>query len=262
LLSQLDGSIFAEYVQDSDIVVVPEDDLSPLKFVAKLPNRKVVFVQNHIVGVSSGILQLAPSELDRYTHFLACSHLAGISVGGYLPNASISIVPAFADERVFRQDADKEFTIACTPRKREIECTIIQQLFERLYRGNVPWKWSHLRGASEAVVAATFEKSSVFLSLSRFEAAGVTTLEAMACGCIVAGFTGAGTLEYATPANGFWAADDDCESATRALLAAAETVERGGAVYALRREAARRTASEWSFERSSKALVEYWSGWA
>ena len=169
------------------------------------------------------------------------------------------VVPAFVDERVFRPNSTKEFMICCTPRKREAEFRVIRQLFDRLYSGIVGWQWSPLHGAAEAVVAETFERSAVFLSLSRFESAGVTTLEAMANGCIVAGFTGVGTEEYSNPANGFWASDDDCDGAARALLAAAEVVERGGAVYDLRRQAAQNTASEWSFERSTKALIEYWS---
>jgi len=32
----------------------------------------------------------------------------------------------------------------------------------------------------------------------------------MACGCVVAGFTGFGAREFATTQNGFWAEEDDC----------------------------------------------------
>ena len=78
LLSALDKSIFAAHVQESDIVVVPEDQVEPLRYVSQMPNEKVVFIQNHIVGVSSGILRLEASELERFDHFIACSHMAAI----------------------------------------------------------------------------------------------------------------------------------------------------------------------------------------
>ena len=53
-------------------------------------------------------------------------------------------------------------------------------------------------------MARVFGESALFLSLSRFESLGLTTLEALASGCIVAGFTGFGGRDYATACNGWW----------------------------------------------------------
>ena len=73
---------------------------------------------------------------------------------------------------------------------------------------------------ARALRAAAMGEAGVFLSLGRLESLGLTPLEAMACGCIVAGFTGIGGQEYASPANGFWAAEDDFPSCIKQLRAA------------------------------------------
>jgi glycosyltransferase involved in cell wall biosynthesis len=57
---------------------------------------------------------------------------------------------------------------------------------------------------SRPQVAQTLAESQVFVSLSKDEGLGLPPLEAMAAGCLVAGFTGGGGQEFATPANGLW----------------------------------------------------------
>ena len=70
------------------------------------------------------------------------------------------------------------------------------------------------------------------------ESVGLTTLEAMASGCVCAGFTGIGGRQYATPDNGFWVDDDDCMAAADALAQAISLVREGGAPLRIQRMAA------------------------
>ena len=61
----------------------------------------------------------------------------------------------------------------------------------------------------EAQVARLLGESEILLSLSQRESLGLVPLEAMSCGCLVAGFHGQGGLEYTSLGNGFWFGSDD-----------------------------------------------------
>lgn len=80
----------------------------------------------------------------------------------------------------------------------------------------------------------------------------------MACGCVVAGFTGIGGKEFASPANGFWVDEDDCEAAADALAQAVELVRNGGAPLQRYAEAAQDTVRVWSRETFRMRLEEVW----
>ncbi len=86
----------------------------------------------------------------------------------------------------------------------------------------------------------------------------MTTLEAMAAGCVCAGFTGVGGDEYATPDNGFWVPNEDCEAAADALALAADLSQTGGAPLRLMLEAGHETARQWSYAAFRVALEEVW----
>jgi glycosyltransferase involved in cell wall biosynthesis len=86
----------------------------------------------------------------------------------------------------------------------------------------------------------------------------MTTLEAMAAGALCAGFTGIGGLEYATPENGFWVAEDDCEAAADALAEACAIATSGGPELARRLEAGYETARQWSYAAFLRQLEETW----
>ena len=100
--------------------------------------------------------------------------------------------------------AGKRQQIAFMPRKRPHEAKQLQQWFAALCPqwGHVPWV--EVDGMSRPQVAQTLAESLVFVSLSKDEGLGLPPLEAMAAGCLVAGFTGGGGQEYATPDNGAW----------------------------------------------------------
>lgn len=167
-------------------------------------------------------------------------------------------VPCFADERVFRPGAAKAPAVACAPRKRPLEAQAIQAMFRRFHPRHAAIGWSALEEASEATVAEVFARSALFLSLSRLESVGMTPLEAMASGCVCAGFTGIGGRDFATPENGFWVPEDDCEAAADALAEAADVVRAAGPELARRIEAGRATADLWSYARFRTALEAAW----
>lgn len=240
-----------------DVLVLPEDSAEAMRRCADLPNRKVIFCQNPYALGAHGLASLPPEIAQHYRTFMACSVGVADFIARYFPYETISVVPAFADERVFAP-AEKAKVIACTPRKRPTELKVIQLIFSRIHPGAADWAWEVLETATEAEVAAAMGRASVFLSLARLEAFSITTLEAMASGCLIAGFTGIGPREYTNPTNGLWVDEDDCEAAAHALSRAAAMAEAGGGAAALMRHAARTTGARWSHAHFTQALATFW----
>lgn len=240
-----------------DILVFPEDAGELMAASVVLPNRKVVFCQNPYAAAAQGVARLSPEARAHYRSFMACSPGVALWLSRYLDHDLIGTVPAFADERVFVPTA-KQPVIAAIPRKRPVELHAIQHMFGRLYTGGTDWRWDVIEARSEAQTAAALGRASVFLSLARLEGMSMTILEAMACDCLVAGFTGLGPREYTTSMNGLWVEEDDCEAAAMALVRAVALAEQAGAASHLIRHAARTTAAHWSHAQCVEALELFW----
>jgi glycosyltransferase involved in cell wall biosynthesis len=117
------------------------------------------------------------------------------------------------------------------PRKRAIEAVYIRDMFRFTYPHYRHWEWREISNVGEAEAARMMGEARVFLSLSRLEGLGLTPLEAMASGCVVAGFTGIGGREYATPDNGFWVNENDFPACNTALAQAVEQSLASGEAY-------------------------------
>jgi len=145
------------------------------------------------------------------------------------------------------------------PRKRPNEFRAIADLFRAAYPQHRSLNWLFLHQASEAQVAKVMGQSAVFLSLARLEAHGMTTLEAMASGCIVAGFTGvASGTDTATARNGFWAAEDDLGGCVDQLARAVQLAIDKDAAFEAMVEEGRRTAYEYRREEAARRLLDFW----
>lgn len=238
------------------ILVLPEDDAAGLVALAKTPNRKVIFCQNpYMAAAVFGHAQ--PSVAARYRVFMACSPGVGLWIARNFDHDAVGIVPGFADEAIFAPTA-KERRIAVFPRKRPMEFRVIQTLFVRRHSGADGWQWDIIRNRTERETAAALARASVSLSLARLEGMSLTVLEAMASGCLMAGFTGIGPREYVTDANGLWADEDDCEAAADALVRVCKLAEEDGAGQHLMRHAALATARQWNRGVFASALDQFW----
>jgi hypothetical protein len=245
-----------------DILVVPSDAPNAITTIAALPQRSLIFCQNQFSFAAIGFEAVDRYPPDRPPTFIA----VGPSVAGLLrrayPRAAVEIVPCFADERVFRPEAnrggERRPGVVHVPHKRRGEARTIRSLLAKLHPAHADLPWTALENTPEPEVARAFAGSSLFLSLSRFEAIGMTPLEAMACGCICAGFTGIGGRDYATPENGFWVAEDDCIAAADALAQAADLALAGGPALARHLDAGFATAARWSYAAFRPVLEDFW----
>ena len=245
---------YGEPLREDDIVVVPEDGPTALQAVFASPAaRVVVLCQNPYLAVG---MDFVAQRLDRTAALLTVGPAHAALMRRLLPAGRVEMIRCFADERVFRPKPKAPVGVY-VPRKRQVEASAIRR-FHRLLRPDQTMGWVRAERASERQMAEAFGRASLYLSLSRLESVGMTTLEAMASGCVCAGFTGVGGAQYATAENGFWAPEDDCVAAAEALAQAIDLVRTGGPRLAAMREAAQTTARDWSYAVFRRELEDVW----
>lgn len=241
-----------------DILVLPNDAPNAMAAVAGMAQRSVIFCQNQFSFACFAEQGADAFPADRFPTVITVGATISKTVRRMYPAARIELIPCFADERVFRPGPDRQHAVAASPRKRMMEVKAIEVFLRKFHPRHTALPWRQLINVPEAEVARTFASSTLMLSLSRHESVGMTPLEAMACGCVVAGFTGIGGRDFATAENGFWVPEDDCEAAADALAQAADLVLTGGAHLRRVLEAGRATADAWSYGRFVRDLEEVW----
>jgi hypothetical protein len=247
----------SELVPGTDLLVFPENHAGFLKQFVDWTNRKVIFCQNQFM-VFRGLDGRA-DYADFGVHDLICP---GQQVAAFcrrrFPKQTIHLIPYPLDTQLFQPQQPKRLQIAYAPRKRPLEAAFLGDLFRAENPSLASIPWVALAKMSEKEVAHVLGESALYLSLARFEALPLSMLEALSSGCVVAGFTGFGGRDYATSANGFWAAEDDCLDAADQLTRAARLVVEGGDRYQHLVEDARRSAAVYSRERFLRHLIDCW----
>lgn len=228
--------------------------------------RQVLIVQNHnYVGESL-------EEGQRYAD-LGIERVAGVSetIARALIERRAADAVSVVPPPIERWGGDGEETagepalaISVMPRKLPKTFEAIRRGFRRRHPALSHIPFAILEDASHRTVLRHLARSSVFLSLQNREGFGLPALEAMAAGCLVAGF--AGGAEYASPDNGFWVADGDVEAAIDALARAviaslgAGANETGRAEAAAVRAAASATLNRYGEARTRDALLAFIRG--
>ena len=239
-----------------DVLVFPDTLNGPLMQLAQAESaaRKIMFCQNQYY---MALNPLAPESLVQlgFSAFLCSS----VSVRNFLASvfhvSDAPLIPCHVDPGIFFP-REKSAQIACVPRKMPREARLLRAIFQAKYPQHLALLWKVIEDTTECEMAGILGRSSIFLSLSFFESLGLVPLEAMASGCIVAGFDGYGGREYATPANGCWFAPDHLEELADALAAIADGLERGDPAIAAMRKTGADTAARYSKERTREALRE------
>lgn len=247
-------SVFQRDAQQ--VFVFPEDQPQPLAAFKDWPQVKAVYCQNHFYSA------LGVKEGDYASYGVSHIFCSSRTILDYArlrhPTLKAHLVPYGIDASLFKP-APKQNRIAYMPRKRAIEATYIRDMFRFAYPGLNNWEWQELSNMSETDVAKAMSEAKVFLSLSRLEGFGLTPLEAMAAGCVVAGFTGIGGREYATPANGFWAEEDDFPAVIAQVKKAVELAGGEGPAKATYFKECQKTLAAYTPEVFRAAVKEAWA---
>lgn len=237
-----------------DLLVLPEDQPWFLERARHYDPPVTVFVQNPFF-MAVGLPPTAAGYGDFGVARLMCaSRFIDDWCRETMADLPTMVVPCPVDPALFHP-RPKRRRILALPGKRPLLARTIRWLFHRRYPDLAGrWEWVEMQGRGEAEVAAAFGTAEVFLSLSLMEGLGLTPLEAMASDCVVAGFTGQGGQEYATPDNGFWSDDESGREVVDALARAVACVEEGGAALAERLAAGRRTVAAFTPAATAEAL--------
>lgn len=119
------------------------------------------------------------------------------------PTIKKTLIRNVVDPRVFRQRSKKaEKIISFVPSRRHDELHQILHILQapggQIAKGD--WKLRELSGLSEEDMGDALRESAIFMSLSDRDGFGLPPAEAMATGCFVIGYPGAGGNEFFDPA--------------------------------------------------------------
>jgi glycosyltransferase involved in cell wall biosynthesis len=224
-------------LEPEDIVVLPEGWRKPLRHFATLPCRKVLHCQNphYVFAGVDAVSDYLALGIERA---IVCSDYTARYLSRLGFTQPIHTVRPAVDRAFFELSGSqtRSLQIAFMPRKLPIEGRFVQGLFKARFPEFSQVPWVPISGVSLDNCARLLSQSAVFAAFSHLEGLGLPPLEAMACGCAVAGFHGGGGLEYATPANGFWAETGDLEGCAISIAKALRAVTDEVRMEALRDE--------------------------
>jgi len=246
------------FVKPNDVLVFPEslhNDVF-LPFLTSVKSKKkLLFVQNQYNLFNRLIPAKKFSELG-FDDILCCS----IAVKDFFENVfkfrHLSIIPCYVDRERFKP-INNQLQIALTPRKLPGNANFILQVFRIKYPEFFRVNFIAFQDAHEKKVAEILGQSAVLLALSNRESFGLVPVEAMAAGCLIAGYHGYGGLEYANPANGFWYGADENEKVADSIAHLLRGIESGADWVAAMRAATRATVQRYDRQSTKLALLTY-----
>jgi hypothetical protein len=148
-------------------------------------------------------------HLNEYplTHIITCSEFAKKMLRELGVTKPILLVrPSIPS---YFSPAEKRLQIAFTPYKRTFETSFVAGIFKSRFPELAHIPWVRLTDMSRQACAEAMAQSAVYAAFPRLEALSLMSLEAMASGCHLVGYTGNGGDEYATDDNGFWIEEGD-----------------------------------------------------
>jgi len=241
-----------------DIVVIPEFYGEAFAHFAGQPCRRVVHNQGPFLTFRG---------FDSIEQMNAAGLLAGLSCSSFCIDLMQRMGAAQAWHLVrpfvhpmFKRGAPKRLQVAHMPGKRPKEAPVVQGLLRHKYPQWAAVPWVPIAGVSRQACAAVLAESALFASFSCLEGLGLPPLEAMASGCLVAGFDGHGGRDFATVDNGLWVAEGDHEGFADALAASLAIAQAGDDAAQRRINAGLATAAQYSQARFEGELLAAWSG--
>lgn len=275
-----------------DLWLAPEGWSNALAPGLRAKARCLVYVQNWAFLFSSLPEGVAWRDLD--VSFLAVSEPVAWFVKNALGQDAPVLRPAL-DLNLFRAEPEARppvaqgLRIAWMPRKNRTSALQVQRIMAARAALPVPITWVEIQNKTPAEVAQILRSCHVFMATGFPEGLALPPLEAMACGCLVAGFAGLGAWDYLRQAlpggylplcplpalpwernggpadtfgNAFVAADNDALGLALAVEAAANVALREPGAYAALRERGQAVAGFYSAANQRRALADLWRAWS
>ena len=281
------------HLTSADIWLVPEGWSNALAPGLRGQARCLVYVQNWAFLFSA--LPEGVAWRDLAVSFLAVSDPVAWFVKKTLGQDAPILRPALDlawchPEAELRPPAGKGLRIAWMPRKNKALALQVQQIMAARDRLPAPVTWVEIQNKTPAQVAQTLRSCHLFMATGFPEGLALPPLEAMACGCLVAGCAGLGAWDYMRqalpggylplcplperpwagggavdgasagqcPGNAFVAADNDALGLALALEAAGDIALHQPELYATLQQRGRATAEFYSAANQRQAIAELW----
>ncbi len=243
-------------VSPNDIVVIPEDNKAAIRAFGNVQARKYIFCQNHYY-IFKGIRNGKSWSDYGISRIFCCSDIISRFIRSVFDVDDVPIIHNAVQLEIFKP-RDKKLQIAYMPRKTPGELDFIKNLFCSLFKQFQHISWVCIDNVNEAKVAEILSESDIFLSTSIYEGLGLPPLEAMASGCVVVGFHGDGGLEYASEDNGFWCEEGNLVECAKTLGRVIGLINKRDKIVEKIKEKALITASQYSFKRQERELLDFW----
>jgi len=192
------------------------------------------------------IARITMSELNYAMHCLV------------FPESTIWNVPVYIDSKLYNYSGRKLRKIAYMPRRMQADSLGLISMLK--LRGKLQgFEFVAIDGMSQAGVANTLKDALMFLSFSHREGFGLPPAEAMACGCIVVGYSGNGGDEFFDHTSAYKIPDGDLvEYALKVESLIQEYISDPEKLDAERRRASEQILTEFGQARTEKALMNAW----
>jgi len=241
-----------------DILVIPEGLWqAELRQLRGAPVRRLMFCQNQYYLPFTADSRAGISEFG-VDGVIASSESVRNFFREVYGLTDIPLLPCAIDPARFTPARDKRRQIAYMPRKLPRDAKFIEAVFKRRHPRFADVPWVSIDGVSQAESARILGESLLFLSLSHMESFGLPPLEAMACGCLVAGYHGDGGREYMNSENGWWAQTGDWRACADGLAAALDMLDSGGDKLEACYRATAHTAAQYKPHRLEAELLAFW----
>ncbi len=244
-----------------DILVFPEV-FGPQVSTFARGVRKVVFNQGcyrtfSLYGLAGD--KSAPSYLDPdIVAVIVASDNSERYMRHAFPSKRLLRITLGIDATLFSYQPEKKRSLAFMPRRLPDDVASVINILR--FRGVLDdVELTPIDKMSEAQVAAAMKESLIFLSFSSREGFGLPPAEAMACGCIVIGYTGGGGDEYFLPEWSYPVPDGDIVTFARTVEEVLADHSRGAAHLAeKRRRASQFILEQYSVEREEASCLAAW----
>ncbi|MGC6429619.1 MAG: glycosyltransferase [Jejuia sp.] len=162
------------------------------------------------------------------------------------------------DHSTFKYTRNKKKIISFMPRKlREDVLQVIHIIKQKEISAN--WEFREIDNMSESQVAAVLGASTFFLSFNHREGFGMPPVEAMACGCVVIGYTGQGGKEYFKKEFSYEIPDSDVQMFAKTLEELMIAYETNSSVFIEKgKKASDFVASEYAMAVEEETIVSTW----
>ena len=242
--------------QAGDIYVFPEGLTDYMEAFKNISVRKIMFCQNQYYLPFSANPNLGFSEYPVDDLVISSKAIESFMQKVY-GLSNISLIPYSIDTRIFFPE-EKKRQIAYMPWKLPNAAKFIEAAFKRIYKEYQDISWVSISGMNREHAAKILRESAVFLSLSHRESFGLPPLEAMASGCLVAGFHGDGGREYMNQNNGWWAEDGDWLTCVNGLASAIQIIDTKHEEINKIKKEMEITVDSYSRAIMIERLIQYW----